>query len=174
WSVTGVQTCALPISINSKNYTLGLVVLPPETNMGAAQHETGHGFGYDHSRKLSTSTQDYNDCYDIMSFDSCNYNFTGDFGAAGVLNDPLPAAVGPGLDPINLDIQNWMPGGRTFTFSNGSCTQTTRDLAALNYPGAGGDMEVRIPAALTIPLPTPPGGTTTSDYYTLELRDKSL
>jgi hypothetical protein len=34
-------------------------------------------------------------------------------------------------------------------------------------------MEVRIPAALTIPLPTPPGGTTSTDYYTLELRDKS-
>src|SRR5712691_558118 len=159
------------ITINSKNYNLGLVVLRPETNMGAAQHETGHGFGYSHSRALSTSTTDYNDCYDIMSFDSCNFNFQGDFGAAGVLNDPLPAAVGPGLDAINLDIQGWMPTGRAFNFSNSSCTQTTRDVAALNHPEASGDMEIRVPAALTIPNP---GGTTTSDYYTIELRDKSL
>ncbi len=160
------------INLGGTTYTLGLVVLPPQTNMGAAQHETGHGFGYSHSRKLSTATSDYNDCYDIMSFDSCNYNFIGDFGAAGVLGDPMPAAVGPGLDAINLDIQGWMPPGRTFSFSNGSCTQTTRDLAALNYPSATGDMEIRIPAALTIPLPG--SGTTSTDYYTLELRDKSL
>jgi hypothetical protein len=162
------------ITLNGKNYNLGLVVLPPETNMGAAQHETGHGFGYDHSRALSTPTSDYNDCYDIMSFDSCNYGFTGDFGAPGVLNDSLPAKVGPGLDAINLDIQNWMPLGRTYNFSPGSCSQTTRDLAALNYPGASGDMEIRIPGAVTIPLPTPPGGNTSTDYYTVELRDKSL
>lgn len=160
------------ITLNKKNYTLGLVVLPPETNMGAAQHETGHGFGYSHSRALSTSTTDYNDCYDIMSFDSCNYNFTGDFGAAGVLNDPLPAAVGPGLDAILLDVQGWMPTGRTVNFSNSSCTQTTRSLAALNHPEVSGDMELRVPAVLTIPIPG--GGTTTSDYYTIELRDKTL
>jgi hypothetical protein len=168
------------ITLNGKSYNLGLVVLPPETNMGAAQHETGHGFGYDHSRALSTPTSDYQDCYDIMSFDVCRngtsslYNFQGDFGAAGVLNDSLPAAVGPGLNAIDLDIQNWMPGGRTYTFSPGSCTTTTRDLAALNHPEASGDMEIRIPASVVIPLPTPPGGTTTSDYYTIELRDKSF
>jgi Big-like domain-containing protein len=165
---------AIGVTLNGKPYTLGMVVLPPETNMGATQHETGHGFGYAHSRALSTPTADYNDCYDIMSFDSCDYNFQGDFGSAGVLGDSLPAAVGPGLDAINLDIQSWMPGGRTFSFSPGSCSQTTRDLAALNHPEASGDMEVRVPAAVTIPLPTPPGGTTSTDYYTIELRDKSL
>src|SRR5580765_1795782 len=165
---------AIGVTLNGKGYTLGMVVLPPETNMGATQHETGHGFGYGHSRALSTPMSDYNDCYDIMSFDSCDFNFQGDFGSAGVLGDNLPAAVGPGLDAINLDIQGWMPGGRTSTFSSGSCAQTTRDLAALNYPGASGDMEVRVPASVTIPLPTPPGGTTICDYYTIELRDKSM
>jgi len=38
-------------------------------------HEMGHGFGYNHSRKLSDPTNDYNDCYDIMSAYSCNYTF---------------------------------------------------------------------------------------------------
>lgn len=161
------------VTINGKNYDLGMVVLPPQTNLGSAQHETGHGFGYNHSRALSTPTQDYNDCYDIMSFDACTRDFQGDFGAAGVLGNPMPAAVGPGLDAINLDIQGWMPAGRTDSVSAGACTTTTRDLAALNHPEASGWMEVRIPAALTIPLPNPPGGTTTTDYYTIELRDKS-
>ncbi len=168
------------MTLNGKNYNLGQVILPPETNLGAAQHEVGHGFGYDHSRALSTSTTDYQDCYDTMSFDACRnytaslYNFQGDFGAAGILNDPLPAAVSPGLNAIDLDLQGWMPSGRTFTYSPGSCAQTTRDLAALGYPSASGDMEIRVPGTVTIPLPNPPGGTTTSDYYTIELRDKSL
>jgi len=160
-----------PITINGKNYNLGLVVLPPETNMGSVQHEVGHGFGYDHSRALSTSTQDYNDCYDIMSWDSCNYGFVGDFGAAGVLGDATPAKVGPGFDAINLDLNNWLPGGRTVNFTHATCNQTTVTLAALNHPEATGTMEVRIPAAMTIANPT---GTTSTDYYTLELRDKSL
>jgi hypothetical protein len=165
-------------TINGKSYNLGLVVLPPETNIGSAQHETGHGFGYIHSRALSTSTTDYQDCYETMSFDVCRnfgaslYTFQGDFGAAGILGDSTPAAVSPGLDAIDLDIQNWMPSGRTYNFSNSSCTQTTRDLAALNHPEASGDMEIRIPASLTIPNSN--SGTTTSDYYTIELRDKSL
>jgi len=166
------------VTINGKSYTLGFVVLPPQTNIGAASHETGHSFGYPHSRALSTSNQDYQDCYDNMSFDVCHNNstslyvFQGDFGAAGVLNDPTPAAAGPGLNAIDLDRQGWMPGGRTYTFSNGSCTQTTRDMAALNYPGASGDMEIRVPASLTIPKEN--GTSTTTDYYTLELRNKSL
>jgi hypothetical protein len=166
------------VTLGGKSFNLGLVVLPPETNLGSAQHETGHGFGYVHSRALSTSTTDYQDCYDVMSFDVCRnysaslYTFQGDFGAAGVLNDSTPAAVSPGLDAINLDFQNWMPGGRTYNFNNSSCTQTTQDLAALNHPEATGDMEIRIPASLTIPIPK--SKTTTSDYYTIELRDKSL
>ncbi|MEP6893593.1 MAG: Ig-like domain-containing protein, partial [Gaiellaceae bacterium] len=170
------------ITLNGKNYNLGLVVLPPQTNMGGASHETGHGFGYSHSRALSTPTQDYQDCYDMMSFDVCRnytsplYTFTGTYGAAGLLGDPTPAAAGPGLNAVELNVQNFMPGGRTSTFSPGSCSQTTRDLTALNYPGGSGDMEVRIPTpnALTIPEPTPPGGNTSSNYYTVELRDKSI
>jgi hypothetical protein len=75
------------ITINSKGYKLGLVVLPPQGNTGAATHETGHGFGWDHSRALSTPMTDYQDCYDMMSFDVCRnytatlYTFQGDFGA---------------------------------------------------------------------------------------------
>ncbi len=170
------------ITLNGKSYNLGLVVLPPQTNIGAAAHETGHGYGYDHSRALSTPMKDYQDCYDMMSFDVCRndssslYTFQGTYGAAGLLGDSTPAAAGPGMDAIDLDIQNWMPGGKTFTYSPGSCSQTTRDLTALNYPGGGGDMEVRVatPNPLTIPLPNPPGGNTSSDYYTIELRDKSI
>lgn len=166
------------VSLDGATRNLGMVVLPPQTNGVATAHEQGHGLGFDHSRALSTSTTDYQDCYDIMSGDACRnytssiYTFQGDFGAAGVLGDVTPAASGPGANAINLHRMNWMPAGRTFTYDNSTCGQATRTMAALNYPSVGGDMNIRMANVQT--FATPNNMTTTTDYLSIEYRDKSL
>jgi hypothetical protein len=167
------------IKLGGTPQKLALVVLSWETNVGAAAHESGHGFGFVHSRAISTSTTDYQDCYDNMSFDACRnfgvplYTFEGTFGLPG------QAAAGPGLDAINLDNQGWIPGGisgpHELKFDNSSCNQSTIQLHSLNdYANATSGsnlLEARIPASVTIP--TPNNGTTTSDYYTVEYREKA-
>jgi hypothetical protein len=173
------------ITLGGNPFNLAVVVLPWETNIGAAAHESGHGFGFVHSRAISYSTQDYQDCYDNMSFDACRnssvslFTFQATFGLAGILNDTLPAAAGPGLDAINLDNQGWIPGGSSgpheLKFDNSTCNQSTIQLHSLNdYANATSGshlLEARIPASVTIP--TPNNGTTTSDYYTVEYREKA-
>jgi hypothetical protein len=156
------------ITLGGKSFNLGLVVGPEDYNLTGLAHETGHGFGYNHSRKLSTSTTDYGDCYDVMSaYATCS--FSGDFGESQL--GSVNAAAGPGITGILLDLQGWMPAPRVFTLDNNACNQATLDLAGLNYSAAAGYLVARIPAALTIP--TPGGGTTTSQHYWLEYRDKS-
>jgi hypothetical protein len=156
------------ITLGGNSFNLGLVVGPEDYNLTGLTHETGHGFGYYHSRKLSTSTTDYNDCYDIMSaYATCS--FSGDFGESQL--GSVNAAAGPGITGILLDLQGWMPAPRVFTLDNTACNQTTVDLAGLNYSAVPGYLVAKIPAALTIP--TPGGGTTTSQHYWLEYRDKS-
>jgi hypothetical protein len=151
--------------------TLGTTVGGYTYNVAGAAHEMGHGFGYGHSRKLSTSTTDYNDCWDIMSVFSCVYTFTGSFGGPNLGSGN--AAAGDGLTAINLDLQGWLAAPRLFTLDNTACNQTTLTMPGLNYPGLSGPLAARIPAAVPIPLPTPPGGTTTSSHYWIEHRDKS-
>ena len=156
------------ITLGGSNFNLGLVVGPEDYNLTGLTHETGHGFGYGHSRKLSTSTTDYNDCYDIMSaYATCS--FSGDFGESQL--GSVNAAAGPGITGILLDLQAWMPAPRVFTLDNTACNQATLDLAGLNYSAVAGFLVAKIPAALTIP--TPGGGTTTSQHYWLEYRDRS-
>jgi hypothetical protein len=156
------------ITLGGNNFNLGLVVGPEDYNLTGLTHETGHGFGYNHSRKLSTSTTDYNDCYDIMSaYATCS--FSGDFGESQL--GSVNAAAGPGITGILLDLQGWMPAPRVFTLDNSACNQTTIDVAGLNYSAVAGYLVAKIPAALTIP--TPGGGTTTSQHYWLEYRDQS-
>jgi hypothetical protein len=160
------------VSLNGNNYTLGGVVGAHDIPLSVFGHEMGHGFSFNHSRRLSTSTSDYSDCYDIMSTLSCTYRFSGagtpfggsTFGGFG---------KGPGLNAIQLDLQGWIPGARETSFSNGSCAQHTYTMAALNHPEAGGFQELRIPAAIAITVPPSEGGTATSTYYTVELRSKT-
>jgi hypothetical protein len=167
---------------------LAVVLLPWETNVGAAAHETGHGFGLVHSRAFSSATIDYQDCGDIMSFDGCRpvqgqatssvWRFQGNYGLAGVLNDSLAGAAGPGMNAINLDKLNWIPGGisgpHELSFDNSSCNQSTLQLHSLNdYLDAtdGSNLlEVRVPASQTFATME---GSTTSDYYTVEYREAS-
>jgi hypothetical protein len=178
-------------------YSLAQVILPNETNLTGAQHETGHGFGYSHSRKLSYSTTDYQDSTDVMSAYTGTYEYTAlgtSFGGS-VLGSAVDDK-GPGLDAIDLDLQGWIPSGRHFLFNNSSPpNQSTITLHALSDPNAIGDnsdyLEARSPASVSIenasatdsngnPLtPTNPTtcspapySCTTSQYYTLEYRQK--
>lgn len=166
----------LGVTLGGNNYTLGMVVLPPQTSQTAAMHEMGHGFAYEHSRALSLSTTDYQDCYDMMSADACRnstrsvYTFQGDFGAAGVLGDANVAASGPGMNAINLDRMGWLSGARVGSWNN--CSNGTFTMAALNHAEVSGNQEMRINDVQSIA--TPDNGMTNSDYLTVELRSKSL
>ena len=160
------------VTLNGNTYTLGGVVGAHDIPLSVFTHEMGHGFNFDHSRALSKSTNDYNDCYDIMSAISCIYAFTGagtTFGGSTFGGNDK----GPGLNAVQLDLQGWIPGGRETSFNNGSCTQATYSMAALNHPAASGFQELRIPASYVISIPTSEGSTATSDYYTVELRSKT-
>jgi M6 family metalloprotease-like protein len=161
-----------PVTLNGNNYTLGGVVGAHDIPLSVFTHEMGHGFDFNHSRALSNSTNDYNDCYDIMSAISCIYSFTGagtTFGGSTFGG----TSKGPGLNAVQLDLQGWIPGARETTFNNSSCTQSTYSMAALNHPEASGYMELRVPAKVSIAVPASEGSTATSDYYTVELRSKT-
>ncbi|HWC86670.1 MAG TPA: Ig-like domain-containing protein [Solirubrobacteraceae bacterium] len=188
----------LSVTLGSNTHTLATVVLPHEIDDEGASHEMGHGFGYNHSRPLSNSTNDYNDCYDLMSAYSCDAAFSGagtDFGGSGLYNTVLGEAEGskgPGLDAINLDKEGWIPGSRQYAFDNSTSNQATLTLHALSDPNAlsapsGESLEARVPASVTIQDQAPNGagpsnppqcsgtgyGCTTSLYYTAEYREKS-
>lgn len=159
------------MNLDGTNFSLGMVIGPDHYNLTGVVHEMGHGFGYGHTRRLSTSTTDYGDCYDIMSAFSCVYTFQAGTNFGGSNLGSAVAAKGPGVSAPFLDLQGWLAGARIRTFDNSSCSQATIPMAALNRSSASGAMEVRLPASVTIP--TPGSTTTTSDYYTVELRSKS-
>ncbi|MFI7634947.1 choice-of-anchor P family protein [Nonomuraea sp. NPDC049400] len=157
-----------PTQIGGKTYpALGRMAAEEDQALSGILHETGHSFGLDHSRKLSTSTSHYNDKYDVMSCFGCyttpKHSYQGDGG--------------PGLNAVMLEIAQWLPPNRVSTFDNNQCRQQTYTMAALNHPEAGGPLELRIPASVSIPNAADASGqttsTTTSDYYTVELRSKS-
>ena len=151
------------ITIGGQQYTIGYMDTEWDQALAGIQHESGHSFGLNHSRRLSTSTGDYNDCYDVMSVFGCAYSGSYSFQGQGT--------GGPGLNAIQVDTQGWFPGGRQFDFNNGSCTQQSIQLAALDHAAASGYLSARIPAAITINKEN--NTTTTSDFYYVELRDKS-
>jgi Bacterial Ig-like domain (group 3) len=168
----------LEVPIGGKNYTIATVVLPHEIDVEGASHEMGHGFGYIHSRRLSKSTVDYQDCYDIMSAYTCPLAFSAnptsenfapeagtDFGGTGLYNTVLgepEGSKGPGLNAINLDNQGWIPAPRHYAFENGKSNQSTITLHSLGDPGAlsapGTDyLEAQIPATVKIEDEAPEG-----------------
>ena len=151
-----------PTTINGTSYgSLGRALLPQWVDLTLFEHETGHSFGLDHSRRLSQSASEYNDCYDIMSAYSCVYRYGGTYQGSG----------GPGLNAITLENGGWLPGGRRYDFNNSSCGQQSLQLAPLSMSGVSGYLAARIPAARTIQKEL--NTTTTSDYYYLEFRDQS-
>src|SRR6266849_4415907 len=152
-----------PTTIHGTSYgSLGRALLPLWVDLTLFEHETGHSFGLDHSRALSASASDYNDCYDIMSAYSCVYRYAGTYQGAG----------GPGLNAITVENGGWLPGGRRYDFNNSSCGQQSIQLAPLSMSGVSGYLAARIPTARTIAKEK--NTTTTSDYYYVEFRDKSV
>ena len=141
----------IPWTIGGKPFTLAAGVLPSDVNMAGAAHEFGHGYALAgavlHSRKLSTPTQEYGDCYDIMSaYATCS--FEGVYGGSNI--GSIDKAAGPGITGILLNQQGWLAGARIFDLDNSSCNQTTMDLVALNQNGITGRFVARIPAVLPI------------------------
>jgi hypothetical protein len=145
---------------------LGDMAAEEDQVLSAIMHESGHAFGLDHSRRVTQlpGQDDYGDTYDIMSCLGCS--MTPSYEGAAVYQ----ATGGPGLNVVQLDSAGWMPADRVLTFDNNSCMQRSLPMAAVNHPEAPGSLEVRIPAAVPI---TKIGSSTTSDYYTVELRSKS-
>ena len=178
------------VTLTTGTFPLGVVILPNENNITGAQHETGHGFGFAHTRKLSTSTVDYKDATDVMSAFDGTYEYTAlgtSFGGA-VLGSQV-GDKGPGLDALQLDKQGWIPSGRQYGFSNTAGNQATITLHALSDPNAlsgTGYLEATSPAAITIEDASPGGiaptnpptctGTgyqcTTTTNYSLEYRQQ--
>jgi hypothetical protein len=158
--------------------TDAFAAFPANVSLAGAAREMGHLFGLNHSRRLSTSTSDYDDCYDIMSASCSGYSSSPFYANAysfadtdfGDPNGGTGNGAGPGMSTPYLDQAGWLPRDRGTNFDSGGCAQTSFGMAALNRPEAPGYLEVRRPAAVTIPNP---GGTTIGDYYTIELRNKS-
>jgi hypothetical protein len=150
--------------------------------VGDAAHEVAHTMGYNHSRALSTSTTDYNDCFDQMSYNACGLG-------------PLTGLAGPpdgieNLDAIDLEYAGWVPTRSQFNATNRPLGQSTITLHALSDPGAldgsPGYLDAHIPAAVQIenvdPSNAPPTIPPTcsvpkfqcvnSQYYTVEYRQQ--
>jgi len=152
-----------PTTIGGTTYpNLGFMTATIDSDLNISQHETGHTFGLVHSRTVSDNpTQaDYGDSYDVMSCAGC-------YGTSAY---SYQGAAGPGLNAVQLANAGWLPAGRVLTFNPSGCTQQTVQMAALNHPEAAGPLEARIPAAVPINKTLT---STTSDYYSIELRSKS-
>jgi hypothetical protein len=139
---------------------------PDAWNVTFAAHETGHGYGLDHSYHANPDFV-YGNPWDIMSALAV-HTFHGAYGRSPtdyiiIRLDPPPSEgfpSGPGLNAPNLDKFGWLPANRITTWNNTSQTIT---LAALNHPEAGGYFMVKIPFDDGNP----------SHYYTLEFRRKT-
>ena len=164
-----------PVTLGGSTFNLGGVVGAHDIGLSVFGHEMGHGFGLEHSRKQSSSTTDYNDCYDLMSAISCIYAFDGSAAGSGSAFGGSSFggfSKGPGLNAVMLAVNGWLSPSRIGTFTNSTCAQGSYTMAALNHPEVSGNMEMRLPAALT--LPTPGNTTTLTDYYSVALRSRSL
>jgi hypothetical protein len=146
--------------------------------VGDSAHETGHSFGYQHSRTMYNSVTDYQDCWDEMSYDACGTN------SPSTVVPPNDGAIG--MDAINLETQGWIPLTMQYRYLSG---QRTIDLHALSDPNAlrvvpKALLVAHIPATVTIEANSPSGNNPTvpptctgtgfrclnSNYFTVEYR----
>lgn len=117
--------------------TYGLVVLdatPTVWSTSAAAHETGHGYGLNHSWSATPNDVEYGDPWDIMSYGGC-YFFQG----------PLFGNSGPGLVAPYLIQRGWINDSRVEDVDvDGS---EIVYLAALGHAEAPGVLAARIDLA---------------------------
>jgi hypothetical protein len=128
---------------------------------GVINHELGHFFGWNHSRKLSTASSDYGDCFDIMSATSCRktHYFTMSADYAG---RDAELVHGLGMTSIYLDREGWIDEEDREVFS---CGAATYQLRALGLRGSG-LRQLRVPVSEAIT------GEIESEYLTVELRSQ--
>ena len=141
----------------SKNRTavVGVYASPSVINQ-----ELGHFFGFDHSRKLSTATSGYGNCFDVMSTLTCtSHYFEKSVQGSGTTIDLWN---GPGMTSIFLDINGWIDPNDVAGF----CTETdTFYMRALGVSGTD-------PQQVRVPIQVPIRDGVTSDYLTVELRSQ--
>jgi hypothetical protein len=137
-------TINTPDGQGNGTYNLALVNLPSNINDTGASHEMGHGFGLEHSRRISTPTAGYSDFYDIMSA-FASYSGTEStsssnvaYGGQNLLNSPF-ASKGPGLDAVQVGNLGAMPQNRIASLSLG--VPLTFALHSLTDPKALSDSQ---------------------------------
>jgi len=152
--------------INGTVYNIGAMDSEWDQQYNGILHESGHLFRFNHSRTLSqqTNQDDYGDQWDVMSCLGC-------FGTTTTFGRNTTTGAGPGVNVVQMDTAGWVAANRKLTdFSTSSCNQRTVQLAALNHPEASGYLDAQIPASIFIQKI---GTSTTTDHYSLELREKS-
>jgi hypothetical protein len=109
-------------------------------------HELGHLLGLSHTRKLSTSTRPYNDCFDVMSTVSCapSHHFSQSLAYAG---PDIEAMHGMAMTTAHLDRMGWLGEDERRSFTCGD--RATYTLRALGLAG-GGARQVWLPATVDI------------------------
>ena len=114
--------------------TYGLVVLdatPTVWSTSAAAHETGHGYGLNHSWGAMPADVEYGDAWDIMSYGGCYYFQGANFGNSG------PGLIAPYL--IQMDwIEDWRV--EDLDVDAGSSVY----LEALGHPEGVGSLAARL------------------------------
>jgi M6 family metalloprotease-like protein len=151
-----------PTTINGTTYNnLGQMDTEWDQAFNGIQHESGHAFRLNHSRKLTVQSgqSDYGDIFDVMSCLGCVGTST-TYGTGG-----------PALNVVQLDTAGWVAPARKTTIDNSSCSgQQTITMAALNHPEVSGILGAQIPASIPIAIT---GVSTTGDRYAVEFREKS-
>ncbi len=121
-------------------------------------HEMGHLLGWSHSRWLGTAEAGYNDCFDIMSAESCVYTFP----LPSLWADGAEQTHGLGMTSSNLDVKGWIDDDDRELYE---CGEETFSLKALGLDGPGLH-QVRVPVSDEI------RDGVKSEYLTIELRSQ--
>lgn len=142
-------------------------VVNADAHPSVINQELGHLFGFAHSRRLSTATKGYGDCFDVMSTLTCpSHYFKVPFDYPGGVYDQWN---GPGMTSVYLDLKGWIDSAdRTeFALAPSSCQQQTYSMRALGLGGSG-LRQVRVPVDTNI------HSGVDSEYLTVELRSQQF